>query len=248
MGCCCQTPNNETIIDYYWKNLPIRKLTLEEYKDKLTNGDYKIQFSVNKDSKNVFKDYFLNENFLINKDEASRELTPRIFNSMIYLIKPDLLVFLLAFMCKFEGTTNKNIKDLMALSDYLHLDIVKFYNQEMYLNRSDYKMLFTSYILLVTEYSYLYILDYYTIHGEVRNRLGRIFSKESIRKLVEGKVMSNVNGDMYYMTHFVIQDIEYFNNLAGIREDLDLVSSLVNKGKQKASNSEIITIYSFLTG
>jgi hypothetical protein len=247
MGCCGVKPKNEQIIEYYWNSLPITKMTLSEYKDKIAINNERLTFPDDRDERHVFKDFFLNKNFLLSNDEEANQITTKLFNSMTYLIKPELLTFLLAFLCTFDDNKTKNTRDLKLISIHLQLDLVSNSNGENYIARSDYKSLYLNYLNMLTVYSYEYIIDGYNIDSKVKEHLCKIYRKELTIKIADEKTMGNVRGDKHPFMSF-IDDISVNNEFETIRGELtrlERIESLTltrNVGTGKGINA---TVYNF---
>jgi hypothetical protein len=155
MGCCVPRPQKEELIKYFWASLPIRKMSIKEFKNCIKN--FKRGKNESEDIEK-FKEFFLNENYLVFGSEQVRKICFKIFEEEVQKKNFNHFLFSLALLCQWNKETKDetaNKRYLNRVDEYLGTKILKYNetSREWYIPYNDLLIIYRRYVEMTTLHS-----------------------------------------------------------------------------------------------
>lgn len=229
MGVCCSKKNTKPLdLDYIWESLPIRRMSLVEYKKRIF-----IISSMNLNDINSFEKIFMRD-LLLHGNDDSQQAIRDIFINFAQEKGIPLVIFTLLFLCRNDESIDKSYV-VCELDKLLNLSLVEKDEKGFFMTRENYSKVIGTYIDLISRFGVPHA-------KKIKNIVLSESAVEWYGKNVQERWMStrlngDVDGDKVYLSHLCKNEWNVLNDDSGIRKRLEVLYNEM-KSKEEVHNDK----------
>jgi hypothetical protein len=226
MGVCCCNKNKgqQLDFDYIWESLPIRKMSIVEYKKRIF-----IISSMNLNDINSFEKIFMRD-LLLNGNDENQQAIRDLFIIFAQERSIPLVIFTLMFLCRNDESVDKSFI-VCEMDKLLNLNLIEKDEKGFYISRENYVKICGIYVDLVSRFGVPFIKKIRNI--VIPNNAEEMYGKEIQDKWIDSRLIAIIENDKAYLTCLTTEEWKNLSDDKGIRNKLE---SIYNESKEIASS------------
>jgi hypothetical protein len=226
MGVCCNKNNSKPLnMDFIWESLPIRKISLIEYKKRIF-----IISSINLNDINSFEKIFMRDLLIHGNDESQNAIRDLFINFAQEKGIP-LVIFTLLFLCRNDESIDKSYV-VSELDKLLGLGLVEKDEKGIHMTRYNYTKVIGTYIDLISRFGVPFVRKIKNII--ISDNAEEWYGKNVQERWMSTRINGDVDGDKVYLSHLSKNEWSVLNDDCGIRKRLEVLFNEM-KGKEDVS-------------
>jgi hypothetical protein len=226
MGVCCNKKNAKLLdMDFIWESLPIRKMSLVEYKKRIF-----IISSMNLNDINSFEKIFMRDLLLHGNDESQQAIRD-LFISFAKEKSIPLVIFILLFLCRNDESIDKSYI-VCEMDKLLDLNLVEKDDKGYYLSKDNYVKICEIYVDLVSRFGVPFIKKIRSI--VIADNADEMYGKEIQDKWLDSRFKYSVENDKAYLSYLSKNEWNTLNDDSEIRKSLE---SLYNQNQNNKAEA-----------
>jgi hypothetical protein len=213
MGVCCNKKNTKQLdMDFIWESLPIRRMSLIEYKKRIF-----IISSMNLNDINSFEKIFMRDLLLHGNDESQQAIRD-LFISFAHEKGIPLVIFTLLFLCRNDESIDKSFI-ICEMDRLLNLNLIEKDEKGFYIKKDNYVKVAGVYIDLVSRFGLSYIKKIRNII--IAANADDMYSKELQEEWLANRLKDCTEDDKVYLNHISKKEWNAMNDDIGLRKKLE---------------------------
>jgi hypothetical protein len=226
MGVCCNKKNTKPLdMDFIWESLPIRRMSLVEYKKRIF-----IISSMNLNDINSFEKIFMRDLLLHGNDESQNAIRDLFINFAQEKGIP-LVIFTLLFLCRNDESIDKSYI-VCELDKLLDLKLVEKDEKGFYMSRDNYTKVVGIYIDLISRFGVQYVKKIKNII--IADNAEECYGKNVQERWMSTRLNGDSDGEKVYLSNLSKNEWNVLNDDCGIRKRLEVLFNEM-KGKEDGS-------------